>query len=151
MLNSTKFSTSKMQQSKALNLSMNEAQIIKEIENLEPVEVEPFVRIIQVGGGVDECALEGNPDGLRKMAVGLLRLSCGEKESGLEDLNHESSDVFFSYCSKRKGVAPTEAEEYRETIKDKIVLFFIILVVLSIPVFWVVGLIKSFTWIATKI
>ena len=130
---------------------MDEREIIRKIESLPVEEDVPFLRILQVGGEIEECALEGNSDGLRKMAAGLLKLSLGDEKTGLEELNHESSDIFFSYCSKRKGIAPTAAEEYKESIKDKVVAFLIMCIVFTIPIFWTVGLIKSISWMLGKI
>lgn len=129
---------------------MNHSELAKKIEELEGNEA-PFVRIVQIGGGADESALEGNAEGFRKMAAGLLKLSDGDKNSGVEALLHETSDVFFEYCELKDSPPAGLREAPREVLKDKLIGYGLTALVFSVPVCWLIGVIFSVRWLLNEI
>ena len=128
---------------------MNHSELAKKIEELEGNEA-PFVRIVQIGGA-DESVLEGNAEGFRKMAAGLLKLSDGDKNSGVEALLHETSDVFFEYCVLKNAPPTGLREAPREVLKDKLIGYGLTALVFSVPVFWLIGVIGSVRWLLNEI
>lgn len=128
---------------------MNHSELAKKIEELEGNKA-PFVRIVQIAGA-DESVLEGNAEGFRKMAAGLLKLSDGDKNSGVEALLHETSDVFFEYCVLKNAPPAGLREAPREVLKDKLIGYGLTALVFSVPVFWLIGVICSVRWLLNEI
>lgn len=129
-------------------LYMNEIKIIKSIESIAP-NAEAFLRITQLGD-IDECVLEGNSEGFREMAIGLLKLSHGQDDSGIEELMHETSDVFITYCNKTNAPPKEDKQVHQETLTDKVFFYGFMTFLFSIPVFWLAGIIFSASWIHTN-
>jgi hypothetical protein len=109
-------------------------------------EYYPFVRIIQLGDGSDEYAIEGNSDGLKKLSEGLINLS-NDQPHEIGNLMHSSSDVYIAYCQKYEGVVPKDSEVREQSLKDKLIDYSISALLLSIPVFALIGLISSIYWL----
>lgn len=114
--------------------------------------------IYQNGGGTDESFIRANPDGLREMAIALLKAAAemAEQEPSAEKkiipFPHDASwidengDTFIQYIepSGNKPVAPLDE---KESLKDSafkygFIAFFILLVVACI-----VGLVTLFNWV----
>ena len=125
---------------------MEETNEIRERYISDTEEGYPFVRIKQLGDGSDEYVIEGNPDGLKKLSEGLINLS-NDQPAGVENLMHSSSDVYIAYCQKYEGVVPKRLEVREQTLKDKLIDYSISALLLSIPVFALIGLGSSIYWL----
>lgn len=139
---------------------MNQQELASIIEQLQQQtdSAKASFGIYQYGGGTDESFIRANPDGLREMAIALLKAAAEMAEQGSymekkiipfpNDAGwiDENGETFIQYIEtpENKPIAPSDE---KESLKDSAftygcIAFFILLVVACI-----VGLYTLISWV----
>lgn len=135
---------------------MNNTEIKKIVEDIESFtdKENACVLLYQYGGGSDEAAIRGNRDGYLLFATSMLRASIEQNSNftdediELESIVSDESDYFFTLFEKNEDfVLPLTQEIQKESFSDKLYEYSLFAFLLSIPIFWVIGIVSIIKWL----